>query len=315
MRRRALLPLLLLAVACQSAPPRPPVGEGTLAVPGGTIWYKVSGTGNGVPLVLLHGGPGFSSFYLKPFEDLGDGRVVVRYDQLGGGKSSGMTDTSMMNIPHFVAELDSLRAFLKIPKWHVLGHSWGTILAFEYYKAHPDRVASLIFASPVFDVPAFSAHARDLVKTLSDSAQRAIAKAEATGDFSTPGYQAAINEFYGLYVWRHPVQADLDSTMSTVNQAIYDYMQGPSEFTISGTLRDYNVVKELSRITVPTMFSYGEFDEVGGDLTQSYADQVQGSINVVFYGAAHMTPWDSRDASVAKVREFLWKADSTSRQQ
>lgn len=42
-------------------------GEGNLPVPGGEIWYKVSGTGKGTPLVLIHGGPGASSFYLKPF--------------------------------------------------------------------------------------------------------------------------------------------------------------------------------------------------------------------------------------------------------
>ena len=54
-------------------------------------------------MILLHGGPGFNSFYLKPLEALGNERVVVRYDQLGAGKSEGMTDTAKMNIPHFVA--------------------------------------------------------------------------------------------------------------------------------------------------------------------------------------------------------------------
>jgi proline iminopeptidase len=281
-----------------------------LAVPGGQIWYKVSGSGGGTPVVLLHGGPGFSSFYMKPFEDLGDSRIVVRYDQLGGGKSTRITDTTMMTIPHFVAELDSLRAFLKIPRWHVVGHSWGTILALEYYRAHPDRVASLTFASPVFDIPAYAAHARELIATLSDSAQRAIARGEASGKFDDPSYQNAINEFYGRYVFRHPVQADLDSTFATVNEAIYGYMQGPSEFTITGTLKDYNARNFLPTIKVPVQWSHGEFDEVGADLVQSYADSLPGSINWLFYGAAHITPWDAHDEIVRKVREFLWQADS-----
>jgi len=55
-----------------------PAGEAYLPVPGGRIWYKVSGAGTGTPVILLHGGPGYSSFYLKPFEDLGDDRPVVR---------------------------------------------------------------------------------------------------------------------------------------------------------------------------------------------------------------------------------------------
>ena len=62
-------------------------GEAMLPVRGGRIWYRKSGAGTGTPMVLLHGGPGAGSFYLKPFEALGDDRVVIRYDQLGAGKS------------------------------------------------------------------------------------------------------------------------------------------------------------------------------------------------------------------------------------
>ena len=43
-------------------------------------------------LVLLHGGPGYSSFYLKPLEELGNDRQVIRYDQLGAGKSEVVND-------------------------------------------------------------------------------------------------------------------------------------------------------------------------------------------------------------------------------
>src|SRR5881397_3536000 len=136
MRRSSLVNLIVVAAAC--ATPGLPPGEARLAVPGGSIWYKVSGIAKGTPVVLLHGGPGFSSYYLKPFEDLGGDRVVVRYDQLGGGKSDKITDTAMFNTGHFVQELDSLRARLGYSRWHVLGHSWGTILALEYYRAHPD---------------------------------------------------------------------------------------------------------------------------------------------------------------------------------
>jgi len=50
-----------------------PAGESRLPVPGGNVWYKQSGIGRGTPVILLHGGPGYSSFYLKPIEAIGDG--------------------------------------------------------------------------------------------------------------------------------------------------------------------------------------------------------------------------------------------------
>lgn len=284
--------------------------DAKLAVPGGTIWYRVTGDGTGTPVILLHGGPGFSSYYLKPFEDLGSDRKVVRYDQLGGGKSDRISDTTMFTIPHFVAELDSLRAHLGYDKVHLLGHSWGTILALEYYRAHPEHVASLILASPALDIPAWERNAKQLVRTLPDSMQRAIREGEAAKKFDSPGYQAAIGDFYARYVWRHPVQADLDSLMTQVNEGIYNYMQGPSEFTITGTLRYYDAKPFLKMITVPTLFTVGEFDEANPTIVKRQAALVPGAQVTVFKGSAHLTPWDARDENVRVVREFLHHADS-----
>jgi proline iminopeptidase len=311
----ALFALSLAVVGCQGKPSGDcagtlQVGENMLAVDGGRIWYKISGTGRGTPVLLLHGGPGFSSFYLKPFEDLGDDRQVVRYDQLGGGKSDHVTDTTLFTIDHFVRELDSLRASLGCGQVHLLGHSWGTILAFEYYRAHPEHVASLILASPALDIPAWERNARRLVGTLSDSAQRAIRDAEAAGRFDAPDYQAAIAEFYGKYVWRHPAEADLDSTLATVNEAIYNYMQGPSEFTITGTLKAYGVTSDLGTIRVPTLYTVGEFDEADTATVRHFADLTPHAELVVLAGAAHLTPWDARDENVRVVRAFLRRADS-----
>lgn len=170
MTRRYLAALSLATAAACSGDPKPAAdsalpqvsadvtprlgeGEAYLAVPGGKIWYRKSGAATGTPVILLHGGPGFSSYYLKPLEALGTDRPVVRYDQLGGGKSDRTSDTTMFTIAHFVAELDSLRSALGYDEVHLVGHSWGTILGVEYYKAHPNRVASLTLASAALDIP------------------------------------------------------------------------------------------------------------------------------------------------------------------
>src|SRR6476659_10715221 len=139
MRLRILVSTLLPVVACagcRDAKPKTdsasvtpqataaalPAGESMLPVPDGRIWYKKTGTGTGTPVILLHGGPGFNSFYLKPLEALGNDRPVIRYDQLGAGKSGPMTDTSLMTIPHFVRELDSLRGALGYDGIHLVGN-------------------------------------------------------------------------------------------------------------------------------------------------------------------------------------------------
>ena len=140
--------------------------------------------------------------------------------------------------------------------------------------------------------------------------RRAVARAEALGAYDSPDYQNAINAFYALYLFRHPVQADLDSSLASFNQAIYGYMQGPSEFTITGTLKDYVVTDSLSDVKVPTLLTVGEFDEVGPKLVQGFAERIPGARFEQLAGAAHMTTWDAPDAMIAAVRSFLRSADS-----
>lgn len=297
------------AMAKKNAKPIMKVGEFSLAVPGGKIWYKVSGSGKGVPLVLLHGGPGMSSIYLKAFDELGNDRQVVRYDQLGSGKSDKITDKTLFTIDRFVKELELLRIHLGIEKWHVLGHSWGTIIALEYYRAYPERVSSLIFGSQCLDIKGWIQSTRKLLRTLPVPLQDAVKKAELTNDYNDPAYKKAMDQFYSLYVWRNPIKADLDSMLTTCNTEMYVYMWGPSEFTVTGTLKDYNPLSFLSQIKVPTLFTVGEFDEIDPVMVKKLADKISGAKYIVFPGSGHITTWDARDENLKAVREFLQSVD------
>src|SRR6185503_2130119 len=161
------------------------------------------------------------------------------------------------------------------------------------YRAHHEHVVTLTLASAALDIPTWEKNARALVRTLSDSAQRAIKTREAEKKFDAPDYQAALTEFYGKYVWRRPVEADLDSTMKTVNEGIYNYMQGPSEFTITGTLKNYNSTTFLRDVKVPTLYTVGEFDEADPPTVKRFAAMTPGASVVVLAGSAHLSEWDA----------------------
>jgi proline iminopeptidase len=288
-------------------------GEARLAVDGGRIWYRKSGVGSATPVILLHGGPGLSSFYLKPLEALGNDRVVIRYDQLGGGKSDPLTDTTKMTIAHFVAELDSLRSALGYEHVHLVGHSWGAVLAYEYDRSHPEHVASLTLASPALDIPSWTRHAWRLVATLSDSAQRAIHSGEDSAKFDSPDYRRAMQEFNARYISRRPPAAELDSTMSMVGESVSNYMHGPANFAITGSLKSYDVTSRLRTIAVPTLYMVGEYDEADPAMMKRFASLTPGAHLVVIPGAAHITTWDNPTAMVDAVRSFLRQADGAVR--
>ncbi len=284
-------------------------GEAMLPVTGGKIWYKVSGTGTGTPVILIHGGPGMGSFYLKSMEGLGFDRPVVRYDQLGAGKSDRMTDTTLMVIPRFVEELDSLRRTLRYDKVFLNGNSWGTIVAVEYYKAHPDRVAGIIFSGEAFDITAAEKEINKWVATLSDSAQKAFAQYNKDKNLEAPAYKAATDEFYAKNVFRHPVKADLDSMFAMIGMEQYKYFQGENETMVVGTLKGYSAMRILPTIKVPVLMTTGEFDELGPKLIEQHAKLIPGAKFIVYKGAAHITQWDAAEQSVKDAREFLKAAD------
>ncbi|MCW5966089.1 MAG: alpha/beta fold hydrolase [Bryobacterales bacterium] len=123
--------------------------EGYLSFRGFRTWYQVVGqkTG-GVPLVLLHGGPGIpSGAFAGLMARLGSTRPVVRYDQIGCGRSDRPRDASLWKVSTFIEELSALREHLGLTEIHLLGHSWGGMLAIEYLLTRPAGIRSLTLSS------------------------------------------------------------------------------------------------------------------------------------------------------------------------
>ena len=290
--------------------PRPELTEGSrLAVPGGHIWYRVIGKGDGTPVVLLHGGPGNPSVYLKSLEVLGDERIVVRYDQLGAGYSDVVHDTSVFNIPHYVQELELLRRHLGVDRLHLYGHSWGATLAVEYYRAHSDHVTSLILAGETLDLPAFAANVRRIFAEMPDPLSRAVRQRAAGEPYDTVAMQAAMRRFRSHFA-HSPVAAEADTLARLTNPEIANYMNGTSPFAPTGTLRQYDATPFLKQIKVPVLFIVGEFDVSGPDNIRRHASITPNSKLVVIPNAGHHTQWDDLPATLAAVRSFLRDVES-----
>src|SRR2546425_9229064 len=104
--------------------------------------------GDGLPVVVLHGGPGAHHDYLLPQYDLlARGRTLLYYDQRGGGRSPVGRDTPVGWREH-VADLEALRRHWSIDRLTLLGYSWGGLLAVLYWLEHPERVDRLALVSP-----------------------------------------------------------------------------------------------------------------------------------------------------------------------
>ncbi|HTZ45163.1 MAG TPA: prolyl aminopeptidase, partial [Jatrophihabitans sp.] len=119
---------------------------------GQRVYYEQCGNPDGLPLVMLHGGPGGGwSVNARRMADPVAYRSVL-FDQRGCGRSTPHaaeheTSLAANTTDHLVADVERLRAHLGIDRWVVYGASWGTTLGLAYAERHPDRVAGLVLAA------------------------------------------------------------------------------------------------------------------------------------------------------------------------
>lgn len=108
------------------------------------MYWEESGNPEGIPVVVLHGGPGAgTSPALRRFFDPSYYRIIL-YDQRGAGKSLPHAELKDNTTPHLIADMEKLRAHLKVDQWYVFGGSWGTTLGIAYAEAYPASCLGLI---------------------------------------------------------------------------------------------------------------------------------------------------------------------------
>ncbi len=314
MLRRLSLPLLsltLLLPPASCADFSLETGDGRLEVEGGSIFYRVIGSGPGVPLLLLHGGPGYTGHYLEPLGVLGDDRPVVVYDQLGSGRSDWVTDPELLQIHRYVRELDSLRSALRLEQVHLYGHSWGSMLALEYLATDPEGIVSLTLASPVISISTWAADGSELLATLPDSTRQIIAAHEAAGTTASQEYQDASFEFMVKYVFgmEPPFPPELDSAVAGYNHVVYETMWGVSEFSPTGNLQDFDRSGLLGSLQMPVLFTAGRSDEARPETVSDFASMVPDAEVRIFESSAHLPMLTEREAYTEVIREFLRRVD------
>lgn len=299
-----------LLAGCATLAGGAPARSGFIDAPGGPVWYEIMGGGDGVPLVALHGGPGGTSCSLQALAPLGDERAVIRYDQLGTGRSGRPTDTSLWNSDRFVAELDALRAELGVKEMHLYGHSWGGALAAYYYLQTGGKgVKSLILSSPLISTPKWIEDANLLRAQLPADVQRVLDENERAGTTDSGDYQAATREFYARHVSRGEAVENFDCGDAPGNSLIYNQMWGPTEFYATGSLKDFDLTQRLGDIRAPTLFIAGEFDEARPETVAAFARSVPGARFEMIPGVGHASLTRAPELYRSIVREFIENAE------
>jgi L-proline amide hydrolase len=296
--------------------------EGFLAFGDYCTWYRVTGdlSSGLAPLVVLHGGPGCSHDYLENLVGLCEGgRAVIHYDQLGGGRSTLLPtrDAAFWSVGLFLSELENLLDALDVRgDYHLLGQSWGGMLAAEHAVRRPQGLRSLILSNSPASMPLWLSEARVLRSRMEPAVARVLDHHEAQGTLSDPAYLAATQVYYDRHVCRSiPNPPELVRTMDYVKRdaTVYNLMNGPNEFFCVGTLRNWTIEQRAHEIAVPTLLLSGRYDEATPRTVQPFYDAIRGARWEIFDSSSHMPFIEERERYLEVVGDFLDEMDARGR--
>src|SRR3954451_102650 len=259
----------------------PAMGEGTVPFDGFETWYRITEGGDGAPLIVLHGGPGAAHDYLLSLTDLAAGRPVIHYDHLGNGRSTHLPErgADFWTVELFVRELHNLVDELGLRGGHhVLGQSWGGFLAQEYALTEPEGLRSLVLADTAASFPDFVAEANRLRADLPPEVEATLRRHEEAGTTDDPEYGEACMVFYRRHVCRvDPWPDEVTEGFAWIDRdpTVYHTMNGPSEFHVIGSIRDWESKDRLGSIDVPTLIVSGRHDEAVPVLQETLRDGIR----------------------------------------
>lgn len=265
------------------------------------------GSGDNV-LLLLNGGPGNPSIDIrKCFEPLaGSNLRIVSFDQLGTGRSDCPDDRSLWTIERYAEEVEMVCEQLGLERLHLLGHSWGGMLAIEYAVNYPARLRSLILEGTIADVAHHMKETRRLRLSLGPETETMMQRHEAQGTMDHPEYQAALTILHYRHVVRMDEPTDtLKYQSEHDNKAIYRTMQGENEFLFNGNLRDWSRLADLHKISCPVQIFVGEFDHLTPECSRLIKQGIPNSRLTIFRGCGHGPRREAPREYQSRLLEFL----------
>ncbi|KAM7219596.1 Alpha/Beta hydrolase fold [Rhypophila decipiens] len=286
-------------------------------------WYKIVGSLDSCPfppLVCLHGGPGGDHRpMVEPFMPLWDklGIPLIFYDQLGAGNSTHLPekngDTAFWSLELFLDELRNLVSHLGLEKrqdgFSLFGQSWGGMLACAYAATCPRGLAKVINSSGPSSMPLYMEGVRELIKGLPLDVQKAIEECERVGDTTSDKFQAAEMVWIKKHLYR--TEGEFPEAIKDMledvkkDPTVYMTMCGPSEFQITGSMKDMVLWQDAHQIEVPVLILNGRYDEVMDRCLDPWFKEIPNVKWIQLDNSSHLGMYEEQERFAELLGKFL----------
>lgn len=272
------------------------------------VWTKKIGNGK-IKMLLLHGGPGATHEYFECFEDFlpQAGIEFYYYDQLDSHYSDQPNEEGNWTLPRYVEEIEQVRNALGLENFYLLGHSWGGMIGIEYALKYQRHLKGFILSDMTAGISAYEKYAGELRKQLPADVIAVMDKYESKGDYENPEYQEAVlTKVYSRHLCRlMPFPEPLERAFKHFNPKIYNYMQGPNEFVITGTFKNWDRWADLSKIKTPSLVIGGRYDTMNPADLKRESELMPNARLAICENGSHMSMWDDQQAYFTHLLKFV----------
>ena len=294
-----------------------------IKTPKGTfnVWTKRVGNNPKIKVLLLHGGPGLTHELYEAFDGYFPNESIeyIYYDQLGSYYSDQPNDNSLWTNERFVEEVEQVRIALGLESsnFYLMGQSWGGILAMEYALKYQKNLKGLIISNMMASAPAYNKYAEEVLgPKLPKAVFDQIKTFEKNKDYTNPKYTELLFKYYYTeHILRMPVDQwpeSINRAFKHMNPNVYVYMQGPSEFGITGdaTLKDWDVTGKFKTISVPTLVIGAKYDTMDPKHMEWMSKEVQNGRFLFCPNGSHLSQYDDPKNYFLGVIKFLKDVDN-----
>ena len=285
------------------------------------VWTKRVGNNPKIKVLLLHGGPGGTHEFFESFDGYFPNESIeyIYYDQLGSYYSDQPNDNRLWTIDRFVDEVEQVRKALKLDNtnFYLMGQSWGGILAMEYALKYQKNLRGLVIANMMASAPAYNKYAEDVLGPKLDPKVFAqIKEFEKNKDYKNPKYaELLFKYYYSEHILRKPIEQwpeSINRAFKHLNPNVYVYMQGPSEFGITGdaTLKNWDITSKLKTLTIPTLVIGAKYDTMDPKHMEWISKEVQNGRFLYCPNGSHCSQYDDQEHYFPGVIKFLKDVDS-----
>ncbi|CAG1000340.1 MAG: alpha/beta fold hydrolase [Bacteroidetes bacterium] len=271
------------------------------------IQFFVKKVGSGTPILVIHGGPGYSHNYFLPhLETLAQEFQFIFYDQRGCGKSSFPTD-SAFKMDDYVADLSALVSALKLDTVNILAHSWGGLIALNYASTHSDKINKLVLSNSYAVNSTF--HEQSLEKKNTKRSEQdtkewvevIMSNEYKSGNADAVKKAFVLNEKYNLAKPENYESVFSQMDFSVAAQKQMKLVEGLSE----RYLFNYTTESLLPSILTKTLIIAGDLDNIPFDATQILHDNLKKSEFVVIKNSCHYPFAENPDDFNSAFKKFF----------